>query len=94
MRAIFANLSANLRYAARQLLRARMYTSITIITLALGVGANTAIFSVVQAVLLQPAGIDDPACRFVPCALYSAQPAQYWGFSARYGRCSVSEPAR
>jgi hypothetical protein len=52
---------ANFRFAARQLLRARTYTVVTILTLALGVGANTAIFSVVQAVLLQPAGVDDPA---------------------------------
>jgi predicted permease len=51
---------ANLRYAARQLWRARTFTIVTILTLALGVGANTAIFSVVQAVLLQPAGVDDP----------------------------------
>jgi predicted permease len=52
---------ANLRYAARQLWRARTFTVVTILTLALGVGANTAIFSVVQAVLLHPAGVDDPA---------------------------------
>ena len=51
---------ANLRYAVRQLWRARMFTVVTIVTLALGVGANTAIFSVVQAVLLQPAGVNDP----------------------------------
>jgi predicted permease len=52
---------ANLRYAVRQLWRARTFTVITILTLALGVGANTAIFSVVQAVLLQPAGVTDPS---------------------------------
>ena len=52
---------ANLRYAVRQLWRARTFTVVTILTLALGVGANTAIFSVVQAVLLHPAGVDDPA---------------------------------
>jgi predicted permease len=51
----------NLRYAVRQLWRARIFTIVTILTLALGVGANTALFSVVQAVLLQPAGVDDPA---------------------------------
>ncbi|HEX4321564.1 MAG TPA: ABC transporter permease [Acidobacteriaceae bacterium] len=54
-------LMANLRYAVRQLWRARTFTIVTILTLALGVGANTAIFSVVQAVLLQPAGVNDPA---------------------------------
>src|ERR1700677_973372 len=50
----------NLRYAVRQLLRAPPFTIVTILTLALGVGANTAIFSVVQAVLLHPSGVQDP----------------------------------
>jgi predicted permease len=50
----------NLRYAARQLFRAPTFTIVTILTLALGVGANTAIFSVIQAVLLHPSGVQDP----------------------------------
>jgi predicted permease len=53
-------LIGNIRYGARQLFRAPAFTVITILTLALGVGANTAIFSVVQAVLLHPSGVDDP----------------------------------
>ena len=50
----------NLRYALRQLFRAPTFTIVTILTLALGVGANTAIFSVIQAVLLHPSGVQDP----------------------------------
>jgi predicted permease len=50
----------NLRYAMRQLFRAPTFTIVTILTLALGVGANTAIFSVIQAVLLHPSGVQDP----------------------------------
>ncbi len=50
----------NLRFGARQLSRTPAFAMVTILTLALGVGANTAIFSVVQAVLLHPAGVDDP----------------------------------
>ena len=50
----------NLRYAVRQLFRAPTFTIVTILTLALGVGANTAIFSVIQAVLLHPSGVQDP----------------------------------
>jgi predicted permease len=50
----------NLKYAVRQLFRAPTFTIVTILTLALGVGANTAIFSVIQAVLLHPSGVQDP----------------------------------
>ena len=53
------NLRADVRAAMRQLLRARALATIAVITLALGIGANTAVFSIVQAVLLDALPFSD-----------------------------------
>jgi hypothetical protein len=50
----------DLRFAVRTMARKPAFTSMAIIIIALGIGANTAIFSLVRAVILRPLPFNDP----------------------------------
>src|SRR3954471_11119154 len=57
-----------MRYALRSLLKAREFTLVAVAIIAIGIGANTAVFSIVDAALLRPLPFKDPSRLFILAA--------------------------
>jgi len=61
---LFGDLLQDLRYGYRSLLRSPGFTAVTLLTLALGIGANTSIFGLIDAVLLKTLPVAEPSQLF------------------------------
>ncbi len=68
------------RYGLRALAKYRRFTAVCILSLALGIGANTTIFTLVNAILLRPLPVQDPARLAAVYTLDSHNPG-FWGVS-------------
>ena len=69
----------DLRFGARMLAKSRGFTAVAVLSLALGIGLNTAVFSVVDAMVFRPLPYGDPD-RLVVLTLTDRQTADTWSY--------------
>ena len=92
------NLLGNLRYALRQFRHSPVFTAAAVLTLALGIGGTTAIFTLVHAVMLRSLPVSDPGRLYRigegdDCCVEGG-PQDRWGFYsyALYERLKANVP--
>jgi putative ABC transport system permease protein len=82
----------DLRLAGRRLLKAPLFTAVAVLTLALAIGANTAIFSIADAVLFKPLPYADPDSVYVLATVDMKSGERTRGVRADYLRAISDSP--
>src|ERR1700752_4410121 len=78
--ALLDDIGRDVRYAFRLVARQRTFTTVIVATLALGIGANTAIFSIIDGLLLRTLPVDDPE-RLVQLAAAPPSAQRSWTYA-------------
>lgn len=76
-------LGQDLRYALRSVVHNKAFTAVAVLSLALGIGANTAIYSFMESILLRSLPVPDPASLLVMNARRRRRPRRLLGRSRR-----------